>query len=142
MTRDQTVEFVDRWMTAIDRRDAGMFGGLYAETARLESPLGGSVSGPDAVRKAFEGFFTAFPDAKFTFEDPCIDGERVVITSTVAGTHMGGFAGLPASGKSFRFSLVFLLDIRDGQITRDRRVYDFTGLLVQIGMLKAKVRDH
>ena len=28
--------------------------------------------------------------------------------------------------------------LKDGQIARERRIYDFTGLLVQIGLLKAK----
>ena len=28
--------------------------------------------------------------------------------------------------------------VRDGLIVRDRRIYDFTGLLLQIGILKAK----
>jgi hypothetical protein len=33
---------------------------------------------------------------------------------------------------------VFLLDVQDHHIVHDRRIYDFTGLLVQIGVLKAK----
>lgn len=143
MTRNDIVELIDRWQTTLDRRDAGGYSHLYADTAVLDSPLGGVVSGPDGVRKAFEAFFNAFPDAAFTFEDPCIDGHRVVIVSSIAGTHVGGgFSGLPASGKPFRFPLVFLLEMRDGRIVRDRRIYDFTGLLVQIGMVKAKVKDH
>jgi ketosteroid isomerase-like protein len=49
---------------------------------------------------------------------------------------------MPASGRPFRFPIVFVLDVRDGLIVHDRRIYDFTGLLVQIGMIKAKPRDH
>jgi predicted ester cyclase len=95
------------------------------------------------VRRAFDAFLAAFPDATFAFEPPCIDGERAAVAVSISGTHAGGFAGLPPTGKPFRFSLVFLLELRDGKITtRDRRIYDFTGLLVQIGMLKTKIRDH
>jgi hypothetical protein len=36
--------------------------------------------------------------------------------------------------------VIFLLEFRHGAIVRDRRVYDFTGFLVQIGVLKAKPR--
>lgn len=46
--------------------------------------------------------------------------------------------GLPPTGKPFRISIVHLHDIRDGYIQHERRIYDFTGLLVQIGVLKAK----
>ena len=34
--------------------------------------------------------------------------------------------------------MVFLFEFQDGRIVRERRIYDFTGLLVQIGVLSAK----
>ncbi len=34
--------------------------------------------------------------------------------------------------------IVFFYEVRDGRIVRERRVYDFTGVLVQVGLLKAK----
>ncbi len=142
VTRDEVVLLIDRWLGALNQRDTNTFSHLYADAAAIDSPLGGRVTGPEGVSKAFEGFFAAFPDAAFTFEEPCIDGDRAVIAAAIAGTHEGGFSGLAPSHKPVRFSLVFLLEFRDGKIVRDRRIYDFTGLLVQIGMLKAKVRDH
>ncbi|MBP1606970.1 MAG: hypothetical protein H6Q08_2344, partial [Acidobacteria bacterium] len=33
---------------------------------------------------------------------------------------------------------VFLLRLRGGAIAEERRIYDFTGLLTQIGVLRAK----
>jgi steroid delta-isomerase-like uncharacterized protein len=142
MTRDDVVKLVDEWQLALDRRNPVAFTRLYAADAVVDSPLGGDVCGRERIAKAFEGFFTAFPDATFTPELPRIDGNEVVIVSSIAGTHMGGFAGLPPSGKAFRFQLVFVLQIQDGLIVRDRRIYDFTGLMVQIGMLKARPRDN
>jgi steroid delta-isomerase-like uncharacterized protein len=136
------VELMARWLRALERRDVGAYTHLYADHAIVESPLGGVVTGPEQLRKAFEAFFATFPDATFACEDPCIDGTRAVIVSSIAGTHVGAISGLPASGKPFRLPLVFVLDVRDGLIVRDRRIYDFTGLLVQIGMIKAKVHDH
>jgi hypothetical protein len=35
-------------------------------------------------------------------------------------------------------SMVLLDEFEDGRIARERRIYDFTGLLLQIGALKAK----
>lgn len=141
MTRDEILAVIDRWQMALDARDADAYSRLYSENATLDSPLAGTVTGREGVQRAFRAFFNAFPDAVFTFDPPRIDGDSVVVVSSIAGTHAGGFAGLPASGNPFRFSVVFLLAIRDGEIHRDRRVYDFTGLMVQIGMLKAKPRD-
>jgi hypothetical protein len=34
--------------------------------------------------------------------------------------------------------IVVLCEFSDHQIVHERRVYDFTGLLIQIGVLKAK----
>jgi hypothetical protein len=46
--------------------------------------------------------------------------------------------GLPPTGKPFRIPLVFLGTIKDHRIAEARTLYDFTGLLVQVGILKAK----
>jgi predicted ester cyclase len=51
---------------------------------------------------------------------------------------MGGFMGLPPTGKPFRLPIVHFYEFQDGHILPERRIYDFTGLLVQIGVLKAK----
>lgn len=142
MTRDETAALVGRWLRALEARDADTFSGLYGPHAVVESPLGGTVSGPEGVRKAFHAFFAAFPDAAITAEPPCIDDERVVVVASIAGTQTGSIAGLPPSGRPFRFALVFLLTLQNGAIVRDRRIYDFTGLLVQLGMLKTKIKDH
>jgi steroid delta-isomerase-like uncharacterized protein len=62
----------------------------------------------------------------------------VVQISIASGTDTGGFMGMPASGKAFRIPTVYFYQLRDGKISRFQSVYDFTGVLVQIGMLKAK----
>jgi steroid delta-isomerase-like uncharacterized protein len=138
MTRDEMLDVISRWQDALARRDLETLAGLYAASAVLESPLAGSVTGGEAVTGFIGGFLSAFPDATFTMETPLVDGNRTAIFSSMTGTHTGTFMGLPPSGKAFRFSLVYLLEIRDGQIVRDRRIYDFTGFLVQLGVLKAK----
>ena len=46
--------------------------------------------------------------------------------------------GMPATGRPFHLAVVFLYELRDHKIVRERRIYDFTGLLLQIGVLKAK----
>jgi hypothetical protein len=45
---------------------------------------------------------------------------------------------LPPTGKGFRIPAVFVYVLRGEKISQFRSVYDFTGVLVQIGMLKAK----
>lgn len=138
MTRTEVVEFVSRWQQALQERDAVVYASLYAPDVELQSPLAGTVSGRPGVVKAFNAFFTAFPDATFYFEPPIVDEDRVALVAVISGTDIGGVMGLNPTGKSFRFSIVFLLDLRDGEVIRDRRNYDFSGLLIQLGLLKAK----
>jgi steroid delta-isomerase-like uncharacterized protein len=138
MTRDEVLAIVNRWQIALQGRDAVTYLSLYADNVELQSPLAGTVSGHEALVKAFNAFFTAFPDASFVSEPPIIDGNRVAIVSVVSGTDTGGLMGLPPSGHPFRFRIVFLLELAGGKIVRDCRNYDFTGLLIQLGVLKAK----
>ncbi len=138
MTRGDALGLIAQRQEALARRDAEAMGPLYAPAAILESPLAGSVTGREAVIRATGGFFAAFPDATLTAEPPIVDGDRAVVVAEVTGSHSGTFMGLPPSGRAFRFALVSVLVLLDGQIAHERRIYDFTGFLVQIGVLRAK----
>ena len=138
MTSQEILDVIDKWEAAFKARDTKAYAALYSEHAIMESPIAGSATGRDGIAKATMGMFTAFPDAVITHEPAIIDGMRVAIPAYATGTHGGTFLGIQATGRQFRLSLVFLLDLKDGYIVRDRRVYDFTGFLVQLGVLKAK----
>ena len=138
MTHDEVLDLCRRWQAAFDTRDLKVLASLYADPATLESPMAGTVTGRDAVVAATKGLFAFFPDVTVTSEVPIVDGDRAAIVAELAGSHIGTFMGLPETNKRFRFGLVFLIDVHDGQIVRDRRIYDFTGVLVQMGVLKAK----
>jgi len=56
----------------------------------------------------------------------------------VSGNDTGGFLGLAPTGKPFRLPMVMVCALKDGAIVREQRIYDFTGMLIQIGVLKAK----
>jgi len=138
MTREEIVAFFDRRQQAIDRLDAAALAADYAEDCIVESPTAGTHQGRAAVEKVLRAWFAAFLDLKVHSDSLLIDGNRVSQLVSTEGTDMGGFMGLPASGKSFRIFTVLLFEFKDRQIVHERRIYDFTGLLVQIGVLKAK----
>ena len=138
MTRDDVVAVLARRQEAVDRRDWAAFRAVYAEDATLESPLAGTVQGPDAIVSATDAFFVAFPEAVITAQPPIVDGDRAVVVAEVTGTHVGSIMGLPPSGRAFRLLSTFVFLLRDKRIVEERRIYDFTGMLIQIGVLKAK----
>ena len=138
MTREDIVAFFDRREELYDNLDAARLAANYADDVVVESPMAGVHNGRAAAEATHRAFFAAFIDLKMTTEDLLVDGDRVAQVLAVEGTQIGPFLGLPPSGKPFRLSAVFLYELRDRKIVRERRIYDFTGLLVQIGALKAK----
>jgi steroid delta-isomerase-like uncharacterized protein len=138
MTRDEVLALLERRRDAVARRDERALAALYGETVRLESPLAGRVVGREAAVKATWAFFEGFSDATVDEDLFAIDDDRVALVAHLAGTHTGEIMGLPPSGRRFRCRAAFLLRVDQGVIVEEQRIYDFTGLLVQIGALKAK----
>ena len=139
MTREEIVKLVNRRREAFARLDAEALAADHAEDGVHESPAaGGTVTGREAIAKFYRAWFAGFPDVTMDWSDLVIDGDRVVEVATASGTDTGGFMGLPATGKRFRLPVVFMFTLTDGLIAHQRSVYDFTGMLVQIGVLKAK----
>jgi len=137
-TRDEVAALFVRRQEAYDDLDATALAADYAEDAVVESPTAGAHTGRSAVEATFRAVFNAFLDMAVTSDDLIIDGDRVAQAMTVTGTHVGEFLGLAPTGKRFRLRAVFVYELRNGKIVRERRIYDFTGMLMQIGVLKAK----
>lgn len=138
MTRDEIVALFARRQELYDDLDATALAADYADDAVIDSPMAGVHSGRAAAERAMRAIFEAFLDRTMKTDSLLIDGDQVAQVATIEGTHIGEFMGLHPSGNRFRFRAVFLYELRDRQIVRERRIYDFTGLLVQIGVLKAK----
>ena len=138
MTRAEIEELFARRHEAIRRRDAIGVAAFHAADGWYESPLAGSVRGRLAIAKVYEAWATGFPDLTPFEEELVIDGDRVVSIMALEGTDNGGFMGLPATGKHFRITMVFICEIANGEFVNSRSIYDFTGLLVQIGLLKTR----
>jgi steroid delta-isomerase-like uncharacterized protein len=138
MTREEIAAFFDRRQAAYDTADAAALAAEYAPGAIVDSPTGGTHQGPAAIERVLEAVFSAFLDLKVRTDSLLIDGNRVAQLLRMEGTHIGEFLGLPPTGKRFDLAAVFLFEFEGRQIVRERRIYDFTGLLVQIGVLKVK----
>ena len=137
MTRNAIAAIFERRRMASDNQDAGALAADYAVDCVIESPSGGVHHGRAAAEQVLRSVIDAL-DVKMHQDALLIDGDSVAQILTIEGTDDGQFLGLPPTGKSFRVPAVFLYDLKDGQIARERRIYDFTGLLMQVGLLKAK----
>lgn len=138
MTRQEMADFVKRRREAYEDLDAAALAADYAQSAVIESPTAGVHTGPEAAERAFRVIFNAFLDLTTTVDNVIVDGNSAVEVLLLEGTHIGEFLGIPPTGKRFSMPAVFFYQLESGKIVRERRIYDFTGLLVQIGALKAK----
>jgi len=138
MTRDEIVSLLRRRQSAWDTHDAAGMAAVYTETAVAISPTGGVLEGPDEIARVNRTWFTAFPDVTWRSDDIIVDGDRVVEVAQFSGTHAGEFFGVPATGRRVDVQMVMVMTLVGGRIAEERRIYDFTGFLVQVGVLKAK----
>jgi predicted ester cyclase len=138
MTRDEIAAFYAHRADAWKRLDSKALAADHAVDGTIESPNAGHVKGRALIEEIYRMWFAAFPDLEFRIDDLVIDGDHTVVVATILGTDSGGFMGLPPSGKRFKMTACLIATIGDHEIVHERRVYDFTGLLVQIGMLKAR----
>ena len=137
LTRAQIETLFARRQDDYDNLDAAALASDYADDVVIESPLTGRHGRAEALAN-IEAVFKAFLDFTLTTEALLIDGARVAQVGLLEGTNIGGLLGTPPTGKSFRIPAVLVYELRDGKIVHERRVYDLTGVLVQVGVLKAK----
>lgn len=139
MSRDEVEAMFVRRQAAWDRLDARALAADHAAGCVVESPLaGGPVTGHEAIEKVYAAYFHAFTDMRLHQDDLLIDGDRVALFVRAEGTDLGGFMSMPPTGRSVSIPIVFLYDVHEGVITHERRIYDFTSELIQVGALKAK----
>ena len=138
MSRDALLALVQRRIAAWNAHDVDAVGALYAETGVVISPTGGVLEGRAEIARINRLWFSAFPDVQFRSDDMLVDGDRVVHVAQLSGTHAGEFFGVAATGRHIEVQIVMILTVADGLIVEERRIYDFTGFLVQVGVLKAK----
>ena len=98
----------------------------------------GHLQGRAAVTESFRKLFTAFPDWKLKTEQLIIDADRAAIVFSTNATHSADFMGLPATGRKAQVTGVLVQRLGEATIEEELRLYDFTALLVQVGVLRAK----
>ncbi len=138
MTRDETLAFFARRQEAWRRRDVAALVADHAPHGRVVSPMFTTVVGHDQIRLTYESLFQVFPDWDLVGETVLVDGARIAQPFVARATHAGEFMGFPGTGRRFQIQGVLLFEMEGAVIAVERRIYDFTGLLIQLGVLKSK----
>jgi predicted ester cyclase len=138
MTRGEILSLLERRQAALDAGDAAALAKTHAEKGVAISPTGGVLEGRAEIERVYRLWFSAFAGMKFVDDEVLIDGDRVVQIARLSGKHTGDFFGLAPTGRRVEVQVALLMKVADGLVVEERRIYDFTGVLVKVGVLKAK----
>jgi steroid delta-isomerase-like uncharacterized protein len=138
MTAQEIRLLADRHVAAFCRHDPALVASNHAENGVVDSPSAGVHSGRAQIAAAYERWFAAFPDIELRLETVVADVNQAALFIRVIGTHRGDFMGLRATGKKIEFPCVLLWQIEGESIAHERRIYDFSALLIQLGLLRVK----
>lgn len=141
MTNDEIRSLLDEFALAWGRSDATALGACYTDDCVVISPIFRTMKGRAQVEKSYGEIFNAFDPQIVRVEDLIIGSEvpaRAVVIWNVHNVHIGEIFGMPASGKRIEQTIAYILTLRDGRIAKEVRLYDFTSLLMQVGVLRAK----
>lgn len=138
MTTDEIRIIARRHIEHMNTRDAALMAADYTEDGVVESPSTGIHHGRAEIAESYRLWVEAFPDIEVVLEELIVESAKAVLVLQLAGTQRGMFLGLSPTGKRIEFRAVFLWQLDGGQIAHERRVYDFSGLLIKLGVLKVK----
>ena len=107
---------------------------LWNHTGDLDAA--GDLFAPElaeAARQEAADFRRGFPDVVSTIEDLVAEGDRVAARWRARATHLGGYVGVPPTGKEVEFTGISMYRIEGGRIAESWTVEDELGLMRQIG---------
>ncbi|RAS75542.1 ester cyclase [Priestia endophytica] len=97
---------------------------------QLDTPFPGVKGLIESEKKNFD----AFPGFKMPIKSILAEEDQVAVYFIFEGKHTGiPFAGVSATGKNAKFSLMILLRIKDGKIIEQRSHVDMRDIIHQLG---------
>jgi predicted ester cyclase len=97
---------------------------------------------PMSLEQTYEHFqmaFKSFPDFNMKTLELIAKGDKVITRQTVTGTHEEEYHGIPATGIKIKFSVILILQFKDGKCIEIRDEGDYLGMMMQLGFeLKPK----
>jgi predicted ester cyclase len=136
MTVESNKQAVARVYELLNSGHVQEVGDLVSPSYQEHDPLPGQGSGRDGALDRF-AMITSGLAPRFTIDDVVAEGDRVVVRWTNVGTHIGEFAGVPPTGRTFSIGGIDIYRLADGVLCEHWDQVDQLGLLGQLGLLPA-----
>ena len=108
----------------------------FGDTARYDDePWGEHYKGRDGVRLFYGLLMKALPDLEIEVQRRHVTDDAILVEVMIRGTHLGGWRGLPATGRRVEFPLcgVYTFDA-DDRLAGEKIYYDRGTVLRQLGV--------
>jgi predicted ester cyclase len=125
--------------TVIDlanRHEVGAIQDYLTDDMTFVNPVTGSTD-KRGMELFHAALFSGFPDIHYKIDRLTSQGDAVVVECTVAGTHLGKFAGLAPTGNKITLPVAFCLDFSGGMVKNWRTYLDVAGMMRQLQTAEA-----
>jgi steroid delta-isomerase-like uncharacterized protein len=132
MTPDELKAFMRRYFDAWERCDLAALPEFVAPDVIDHAAFDGQPAGIEGYREFFRLWQRAFPGFRAEVHDLIAEGDRVVARWTFHGTHLGEYAGIPATGREVSFRAVSIARVAAGRVVEEWYLNDELALLNQL----------
>jgi steroid delta-isomerase-like uncharacterized protein len=109
----------------------------FGDTARYDDePWDAHYAGREGVRRFYEALMRALPDLQIDVQHRYVTDDAILMEVIIRGTHLGGWRGLPATGRRIEFPLcgIYTFDAND-RLAGEKIYYDRGMVWQQLGIL-------
>jgi len=132
----KTLDAVQKYFDAWNAHNPDAILKSLASRGHYSDPCGGENLSGEGLKNYTNAIFTAFPDVHFAITSTTDDGANKFTVEWVGkGTHKGPLLGSPATGRTFTWPGVDLIEVQDGKVLSCRGYFDQLTLLKQLGLL-------
>ena len=124
-TRAAIMPYFDSHHTNLDAMAEDVVFTIMATGERYE--------GREAVSAMLDYFYRGAFEADATLDTILIGEGSAAVEGRFIGTHVGEFAGIPATGKEVDVPIAVFYTLRDGKIVEGRSYFEMPVLLAQLG---------
>ena len=130
---EENKKVIKRYFEVTDAHDYASMGEILHENFYGDNPISG-VSGLQQRKQLQEYITSIFPDIRNEIKEMIAERDKVVVYSTISGTHTGGdFMEQPPTGKKFKIDSIAIYTVKNGKLFDGKIVQDMLGEYQQLG---------
>lgn len=135
MTTEQTRQIIEPYLSSHDARyvaEDGVF---------IDMASGQRHEGREAVAAMLDYVYHRAFDARAEMSNHVVAAGKAVVEGLFVGTHIGEFAGIPATGREVRVPICVAYDVAEDGIKEARIYIQGTVMMRQLGVLEAPAEN-